>query len=269
MESSESRSPLKGRPLRLPVQSVQDALVDLAFRRLLPSLWVAATLFLMAILEWSASVGHWRRMPWLYSGLAVLFGTVCAFEFRQSRQTVERYQLGRDGERLVGEYLERLRSDGGHVFHDIPANGFNLDHVLLTTRGFYVVETKTRTMPARGAARVRLTADSVIVGGFQPDRDSIAQVQSGARWLSQLLEESTGKRFAVRGVVVFPGWFVEPMPDAWKQAGMPWVLEPKALPAFIQNEPSQWVRSEVKLAAYHLSRYPDAGIATRRGRTAW
>jgi hypothetical protein len=32
-------------------------------------------------------------------------------------------------------------------------------------------------------------------------------VTSAARWLEKGLQESTGKRFFVRGVVVFPGWF--------------------------------------------------------------
>jgi hypothetical protein len=65
------------------------------------------------------------------------------------------------------------------------------------------------------------------------------------------LKRSTGKRFFVRGVVVFPGWFVEqrgPRGDVW-------VLEPKALPAFIENAPAMIAPSDVELAAYHLSRY--------------
>lgn len=67
-----------------------------------------------------------------------------------------------------------------------------------------------------------------------------------------MLEESTGRRFEVMPVVVFPGWFVEAAPGA--QRAM-WVLEPKALPAFIANEPKRLAPEEVKLAAFHLSRY--------------
>jgi len=46
-------------------------------------------------------------------------------------------------------------------------------------------------------------------------------------WLAQLIEAGTGKRIPVRGIVVFPGWFVEPMSETWKVscspgiAGMP------------------------------------------------
>jgi hypothetical protein len=41
--------------------------------------------------------------------------------------------LGREGELIVAESLEKLRALGAHAFHDIPAAGFNLDHVLLST----------------------------------------------------------------------------------------------------------------------------------------
>ena len=34
-----------------------------------------------------------------------------------------------------------------------------------------------------------------------------------------------------------------------------WVLEPKALPAFIENAPVMIAPSDVALAAFHLSRY--------------
>jgi hypothetical protein len=64
-------------------------------------------------------------------------------------------------------------------------------------------------------------------------------------------QESTGKPFAVRGVVVVPGWFVEQR----SPRGDVWVLEPKALPAFIEQEPASIAPADVALAAFHLSRY--------------
>ena len=191
----------------------------------------------------------------MYALLSLAAGGVCAIQFAFARRKVERLRLGRDGERAVAEQLERLRERGAEVVHDVPGEGFNLDHVLLCQRGFYVIETKTRTKPARGDARVRTNDGAVIVGRSKPDRAPVVQVQAGAAWLTRLLEECTGKRFAVRGVIVFPGWFVEPMSAVWKQAGMPWVLEPKALPRFIENEPSQFEERDVKLAAAQLAQY--------------
>jgi hypothetical protein len=58
--------------------------------------------------------------------------------------------------------------------------------------------------------------------------------------------------FDVKPVVVFPGWFIERAPDA---PGDLWVLEPKALPAFLSSTPEILTSEYVKISSYHLSRY--------------
>jgi len=90
----------------------------------------------------------------------------------------------------------------------LPGDGFNLDHVVISTHGICAVETKTRTKPSP-RARVVVDGDSLTVAGYTPDRNPIAQAASAASWLERRLQESTGKRFFVRGVVVFPQWYVE------------------------------------------------------------
>ena len=64
--------------------------------------------------------------------------------------------------------------------------------------------------------------------------------------------ETTGKPFKAMPVIVFPGWFVEQSKD--KPADL-WVLEPKALPTFIDNEPKRLADQDIKLASFHLSRF--------------
>ena len=240
----QSRSPLKGKPLRLPGQSVQDALDALLVDQLLPFYLFVVLLVALTAVEWLAFFGHWPRQPWSYSWMTVTAAAAFGWRFLRARRRIAQLRLGRDGERVVGQFLEGLRVDGARVFHDVPGDGFNLDHVVLSPRGFFVIETKTRSKPRHGQARVSLTDAGIRVGGHAPDRDPIQQAQTGARWLAGLLEQSTGQRLAVRGVVVFPGWFVEPMSEAWKRsADNPWVLEPKALPTFIENESVQFPAS--------------------------
>ncbi len=79
----------------------------------------------------------------------------------------------------------------------------------------------------------------------------MVQALAQAGWLRELLFESTGKRMPVRPVVLFPGWFVEQGPGATRQI---WVLEPKALPAFLGNAPPVLSPEDVALASTHLSR---------------
>jgi hypothetical protein len=143
---------------------------------------------------------------------------------------VRALKLGRDGERCVGQFLERLREGGAQVFHDVPGDRFNLDHVIISPHGIYAVETKTLSKPWP-KAKILVDGDAIQVAGKKPDRDPVVQVTAAARWLEVMLAESTGKRFAVRGVVVYPGWFVEQRSDF----GSVWVMEPKMLPGLLNG----------------------------------
>lgn len=94
--------------------------------------------------------------------------------------------------------------------------------------------------------------ETLLVAGREPDRNPAIQARAQSSWLQRLLAESTGKAFPVRPVVLFPGWFIE---DSRASRRDLWVLEPKALPAFLQQEKAVASMEDVKLAAYHLSRY--------------
>ena len=69
-------------------------------------------------------------------------------------------------------------------------------------------------------------------------------------WLKRTLEESTGKTFLIKPVILFPGWFV----DSPKDSEI-WVLEPKQFPYYISKKKEILSLENKKLAAYHLSRY--------------
>ena len=181
--------------------------------------------------------------------VAVVVGGI---QLARIRRRVKTLKLGRDGERAVGQFLERLRVGGARIYHDIPGDGFNLDHVVIAPQGLFVIETKTWAKRSPND-KVVFDGTRILVGGRIPSRDPVRQIHSAVDWLRRTLEESTGKRLPIRGVVVFPGWFVNPMtPEAKKEI---WVLEPKALPSFIEQEPVRLSDADMALAAFHLGRY--------------
>jgi hypothetical protein len=63
----------------------------------------------------------------------------------------------------------------------------------------YAIETKTWSKPSP-TSTITVEGDSLLVAGRAPNRNPIIQVTAAARWLARKLEESTGKKFAVRGV---------------------------------------------------------------------
>jgi hypothetical protein len=60
------------------------------------------------------------------------------------------YRLGLDAELAAGQELDQLMRHGAFVFHDYPAEKFNIDHVVICESGVFAVETKARMKPDRG-----------------------------------------------------------------------------------------------------------------------
>ncbi len=94
---------------------------------------------------------------------------------------------------------------------------------------------------------------SITKQGLKLDRNPITQVKAAAKWLSDLLKESTGRDLPIRSVVVFPGWYIEPTAKA--KASDVWVLNPKALPSFIAHSAERLRADEVAMCSLHLGRY--------------
>lgn len=257
------RSPIRDAPLPLPGDSIREQLVELAFNDLLPAL-MAATLFsIMAIIEWQASIHHWSRHPALYDAVAVVAIAVCVWRFMRAAPRIRDLKLGRSGEISVAGVLDDLRESGARVYHDIPVEAGNIDHVLLSTRGFYAIETKTRSKPVGRRAEISFQGDHITVDGFKPGRDPLEQVQRNAQQLRGLLARTTKKQFEIKGVVLFPGWWVQSMDAAWLKADRPWVLNPRALIKWIAAGRESVGPSDVHLAATHLEEYLRNQTASR------
>lgn len=246
----ETRSPLKDKPLRVPGQSVQEEREALLENTVGEPLLLALFLVVLAGLEWYRLYFDMKPSPVIFSIGAALAVAYAVFRIWKNLPRLRNLRQAMEGERVVGQFLERLRQDGFQVFHDVVGDGFNVDHVLIGPPGVFTIETKTWSKPASGNAKVIFDGEAIQIGGLVPDRDPIVQAKAQASWLKQLLLQSTGRRFEARPVIVFPGWFVT------NSGGFRdlWVLEPKALPSFLQNEPTRLSPEDVKLASFHLSR---------------
>ena len=247
----EKRSPLKAPALRNPGQSLDEEIRRLMVEDFTYYLFMAGVFLIIALMEcihWLSKSPPWP-LPYAFIAAAVLvYAGRKAFLIKRKIRNLEQ---GREGEKAVGQYLDKLREEGYQIFHDIVAEGFNLDHVLIGPSGVYAIETKTISKPSEGEAVVQYDGDKVTVAGLEPDRDPVAQVKSSTVWLQELIEESTGKKFKVRPVILYPGWFIEKQPKGAEV----WVLNPKALPAFLKNENTAMSNEDVYLVSYHLSRY--------------
>jgi hypothetical protein len=258
-----SRSPIKDKPLRFPGQSCQEERAKLISDKLESWLLWAVFMLVLAGWEWFRYFQPGPTSPWVLTVAALFVCIYVAFRIYRIRPRLRALNQGIEGEKAVGQFLDRLREQGYCVFHDVLAEGFNVDHVLIGPGGVFTIETKTWSKPARGDARVTYDGKQVLVAGQTPDRDPIAQAKSQARWISSVLLESTGRKLAVQPVVVFPGWYVDAAPGSQQTV---WVMEPKGLPAFLSQQVARLSAEDVRLAVFHLSRFVRSGERERTDR---
>jgi hypothetical protein len=245
-----SQSPLTDAPLRLPGQSLDEEIDKWQNERVINYFITAGAFFVLAFEEWWGYLTHAPRQPIPFSVCAVLAIAALAWRVIYIRAQLRPLKLGRNGERAVGQYLEGFRAYGGRVFHDVLGDDFNVDHVLICPQGIYAIETKTWNKPW-STAKIANRDGKLLKAGFTPDRDPVAQAAASARWLQDILENKTGRRYEVRGVVAVPGWSVERA----LEHGSVCVIDPKNLPNHIQKQPTVLSSEEVRALAFDLSRY--------------
>lgn len=251
LHAMKKRSPLKAKPLRVAGQSLDRQMAEFLDDHVMTPLVALLILWIIAGLEWHRYFFPRPPTPEFYTILAVGVTVYVAWRLRHMLVRYRALKLGRDGERAVAEVLDRMRESGFRVFHDVMGPGFNVDHLLVGSKGIFVIETKT-VSKSHPDATIQYDGEQVSVDGFKPDRDPVRQATAIAKWVQDLVQESCGRRCHVRPVVLFPGWRVQPMKRPLPPV---WILSGKELPSFIEHEPAALKPEDVKLVAFHLSRY--------------
>lgn len=116
------------------------------------------------------------------------------------------------GELTVGQGLNRMMLEGWRVYHDFPAEGFNIDHVLVGPKGVFAVETKTRSKPVTRSRRedATVTYDGRMLHfPTGSNHEMIDQAKRQSKWLARWLSQAVGEPLTVRAVIALPGWLVK------------------------------------------------------------
>ncbi|HET7929943.1 MAG TPA: nuclease-related domain-containing protein [Rhodanobacteraceae bacterium] len=144
--------------------------------------------------------------------LVIVMAVVCWAAWSAGKRLRERrdYLDGIAAERATAQALVPLMSKGSVVYHDIPAGGFNLDHVVMGPTAVFMIETKSRRKPeatGKASAAVKFDGEALEFPGWRETK-MLDQTRAQTRWLSDYLYRKTGERVPVEAVLALPGWYV-------------------------------------------------------------
>lgn len=148
----------------------------------------------------------------IYAALALGFVAFMVHRLWKAGERLDRLKAGLDAELAVGQELDQLMRQGAAVYHDVPAEGFNIDHVVVSQAGVFALETKGFTKQVKGLAKAncRVTFDGrTLRFPSWTTAEPVEQAERQAAWLSKWLSGATGTPMRVQPVLALPGWYVE------------------------------------------------------------
>ena len=201
------RSP--GESLNRQIMEVNDRITEYMF------LVITVPVLFYAVYISSLHFGNSKLSISIFTVFIVVgMGVIAFYLFKLIKMLNLRrsYRMGYEGEIAVGQELNQLMRDGYYVYHDFPAEKFNIDHIVVGTPGVFAVETKARSKPTskdrKADAKVKYDGKCLRFPNGT-DVESIEQAKQQADWLSKWLRIAVGEAVKVRPVVALPGWFVE------------------------------------------------------------
>lgn len=113
-------------------------------------------------------------------------------------------RLAHDGEVAVAQELAPLMLDGYYVFHDFPAERFNIDHIAVGRTGVFAIETKARIKRAAGNggkdAEVIYDGKSLKFPSHTETKP-VEQTKIQANWLSKWISSAVGEPVTVSSIL--------------------------------------------------------------------
>lgn len=206
------RNPLTSDLLRSPGESLRERIDELSNEidtflmlsmispLLIYAIFVSQSYFLDKTNLINASIS-------IITGISITIYFLCKLITKGNLR--RRYLIGLDAESAVGQELNFLMRQKFWVFHDFPAEKFNIDHVVIGKSGVFAVETKGRSKPSKsnGKAEVFYDGRSLRFPDWE-ERKPLEQTLRQAKWLEDWLSKAVGEQIDVKPVLALPGWFI-------------------------------------------------------------
>jgi hypothetical protein len=221
------RSPLTFKVLNLPGEGLRKSIAkhDEAFHEATAIVILAGPLVLASwlMVRMDRVIEDWSAVQFGTGDFiifAVLLAAVSwgAWQLIYHARRRRMYAQGLAAELAVAQCLMPLMADGALVYHDLPAEKFNIDHIVIGESAVFAIETKSRRKPAQGGCdSARISYDGrKLQFPAHVETKPIEQAQRQAQWLERFLASGVGEPVKVIPVLALPGWYTQntiPRPD--------------------------------------------------------
>jgi len=143
---------------------------------------------------------------------SILLLSGCVYQFYNRHTDYQASLLGVEGEEYTGQELNQLMKEGVDVFHDVPYQYGNIDHIIVGWNIVLLVETKAVRKPQGHRKNSRLkdvvySGDTLEFPHFTT-KEPLEQALRHKQSFEKAIKEQTGVVVPVRAIVALPGWFV-------------------------------------------------------------
>lgn len=221
---------------------------------------------ILAIFSWLISIGimQFNYISAIVLTAITIFTVVRAYKkYKKNSYTLSKYRMGLEGERYVGEMLNKISSDTIKVFHDIPGDRFNVDHIIVSTRGVFAIETKhyDRTKGHE------FFFDGNMIERMEKDGRRfrcpklLPQMEGEARFIHDEIKQRTDLDIPVIKVAILIGCFIHTPAELDKDKcikryfGRYWITNEKLFESMFMEEKEIYDDSVVKLISTHMNEF--------------
>lgn len=225
------------KPLRQAGQSIEEEIQRIFDDKIM--FYFLATVYFMiaAIIQWIDYLSKTKPDPKIMTVIAAITMGVSFYKIIGYKKRIKHLKQGQLGERQVSEALEWfVRERGYWVFHDIATGKGNIDHVMVSPKGIFTIETKALTPTKKHDGKINFDGQKVIIDGFSSEKN-VTQAIAEAHWLKNKLKDQTGKEFRTRAVLLYPGWsWVGGMTQKLANGDI-WAFKPENMHLYTDNQP--------------------------------
>lgn len=224
MSPKHFRTHVQGESLNQKIHELKLDLFELFMR---PFMLLMIVAFLIAVYLDIFPVNKTAIIMFGFTFVVILIHSI--YHSRKVIKKIRNCRKGLEGELYVGHLLSQLQNESTYVFHDIVADGFNIDHFIVSTRGIFTIETKHYD---RTKGHKFVFQRGVLLFNGRQCSSLLTQMNGQAQYMRERIEELTGTKYQIRKVALIVGSYVENPDNDFSEF---WILNEKSFETFFEK----------------------------------